>query len=220
VWHIPIERWTRFRRPPLSVRCPNPSNILSTRAMRGVLGIAVILLFAWALSENRTRVPWRVVTVGVLLQLVLAFLFLRFPPPQNRRSGRCCPNQSRQRHSERLAHHRGRSFDRAHRALHGRPIRSSLPTTPNCAPLAKPANRPWPPACESFSSFSMRSCETANHGSPLDITDSRSGQAAVSKGAYTRERASLVGMTGAAAFGGLPSPNTRKSLTAARQTMG
>ena len=48
--------------------------------MRGVLGIAVILLLAWVLSENRTRVPWRVVTVGVLLQLVLAFLFLRFPP--------------------------------------------------------------------------------------------------------------------------------------------
>ena len=48
--------------------------------MRGVLGIAVILLLAWALSENRTRVPWRVVTVGVLLQLVLALLFLRFPP--------------------------------------------------------------------------------------------------------------------------------------------
>ena len=48
--------------------------------MRGVLGIVVILLLAWALSENRTRVPWRVVTVGVLLQLVLAFLFLRFPP--------------------------------------------------------------------------------------------------------------------------------------------
>ena len=48
--------------------------------MRGVLGIAVILLLAWALSENRTRVPWRVVTVGVLLQLALAFLFLRFPP--------------------------------------------------------------------------------------------------------------------------------------------
>src|SRR4029077_147253 len=48
--------------------------------MRGVRGIAVILLLAWALSENRTRVPWRVVAVGVLLQLVLALLFLRFPP--------------------------------------------------------------------------------------------------------------------------------------------
>ena len=48
--------------------------------MRGVLGIAVILLLAWVLSENRTRVPWRVVTVGVLLQFILAFVFLRFPP--------------------------------------------------------------------------------------------------------------------------------------------
>src|SRR4029077_5025 len=48
--------------------------------MRGVRGIAVILLLAWALSENRTRVPWRVVAVGVLLQFVLAFVFLRFPP--------------------------------------------------------------------------------------------------------------------------------------------
>ena len=29
--------------------------------MRGLLGIAVILLFAWGLSEDRCRVPWRVV---------------------------------------------------------------------------------------------------------------------------------------------------------------
>src|SRR5246127_857996 len=48
--------------------------------MRGFVGIAVILLLAWVLSENRTRVPWRVVAVGVLLQFVLAFLFSRFPP--------------------------------------------------------------------------------------------------------------------------------------------
>src|SRR5215813_7192416 len=47
--------------------------------MRGVVGIAVILLLAWTLSENRTRVPWRVVAVGVLLQFALAFVFLRFP---------------------------------------------------------------------------------------------------------------------------------------------
>ena len=43
--------------------------------MRGVLGIVVILLLAWVLSENRTSVPWRVVAVGVLLQFVLAFVF-------------------------------------------------------------------------------------------------------------------------------------------------
>src|SRR5665213_4431737 len=48
--------------------------------MRGLLGIAVLLLFAWALSEDRFRVPVRVVAAGVLLQFALAILFLRFPP--------------------------------------------------------------------------------------------------------------------------------------------
>ena len=48
--------------------------------MRGLLGIGVILLHAWGLSEDRARIPWRVVVAGVLLQFGLAFLFLTFPP--------------------------------------------------------------------------------------------------------------------------------------------
>src|ERR1700719_3339408 len=48
--------------------------------MRGLLGIAVLLLFAWGLSEDRFRVAWRVVAAGVLLQFGLALLFLKFPP--------------------------------------------------------------------------------------------------------------------------------------------
>src|SRR6202158_2874911 len=48
--------------------------------MRGLLGIAAILLFAWVLSEDRFRVAWRVVAAGVLLQFGLALLFLKFPP--------------------------------------------------------------------------------------------------------------------------------------------
>src|SRR5579863_10321863 len=48
--------------------------------MRGLLGIAAILLFAWIISEDRFRVPWRIVVVGVLLQFALALLFLKFPP--------------------------------------------------------------------------------------------------------------------------------------------
>ena len=48
--------------------------------MRGLLGIAVLLLLAWVLSEDRRRVPWRVVAAGVLLQFALAVLFLKFPP--------------------------------------------------------------------------------------------------------------------------------------------
>src|SRR6266849_512648 len=39
--------------------------------MRGLLGIAAILIFAWAISEDRFRVP---------LQFGLALLFLKFPP--------------------------------------------------------------------------------------------------------------------------------------------
>src|SRR6266436_4349008 len=48
--------------------------------MRGLLGIGVILFLAWGLSEDRARIPWRVVAVGVLLQFGLALLFLTFPP--------------------------------------------------------------------------------------------------------------------------------------------
>jgi concentrative nucleoside transporter, CNT family len=47
---------------------------------RGLLGIAALLLLAWALSEDRFRVPVRVVIAGVVLQFGLAVLFLRFPP--------------------------------------------------------------------------------------------------------------------------------------------
>src|SRR5438552_6236652 len=48
--------------------------------MRGLLGIAAILLLAWLLSEDRFRVAWWVVAAGVLLQFGLALLFLKFPP--------------------------------------------------------------------------------------------------------------------------------------------
>ena len=47
--------------------------------MRGLLGIGVILLLAWGLSEDRARIPWRVVVAGVVLQFGLAVLFLTFP---------------------------------------------------------------------------------------------------------------------------------------------
>ena len=48
--------------------------------MRGLLGIAALLLLAWALSEDRWRVPVRVVVAGVLLQAVVAVLLLKLPP--------------------------------------------------------------------------------------------------------------------------------------------
>ena len=48
--------------------------------MRGLLGLAALLAIAWALSEDRRRIPWRTVGAGVLLQVALAVLLLGFPP--------------------------------------------------------------------------------------------------------------------------------------------
>jgi CNT family concentrative nucleoside transporter len=48
--------------------------------MRGLLGIAILLLIAWAISEDRFRVPVRVVVAGVVLQFIVALVLLKFPP--------------------------------------------------------------------------------------------------------------------------------------------
>jgi CNT family concentrative nucleoside transporter len=48
--------------------------------VRPLLGIAAILAFSWVISEDRHRVAWRLVVVGVALQAALALLFLKFPP--------------------------------------------------------------------------------------------------------------------------------------------
>lgn len=47
--------------------------------LTGLLGIAVLVLLALAMSWNRRSVPWRLVVVGILLQVVLAALMLRVP---------------------------------------------------------------------------------------------------------------------------------------------
>jgi CNT family concentrative nucleoside transporter len=47
--------------------------------MQGVLGLVSLLCLAWALSEDRWRIPIRTVVTGVLLQIALALLFVKFP---------------------------------------------------------------------------------------------------------------------------------------------
>jgi concentrative nucleoside transporter, CNT family len=47
--------------------------------MQAVLGIGLLMAFAWVLSEARARVRWRTVAVGLTLQLVLALVLLRVP---------------------------------------------------------------------------------------------------------------------------------------------
>ena len=45
--------------------------------LRGVLGVAVLLAIAWALSTNRRKIPWRVLLWGLGLQVGFALLILK-----------------------------------------------------------------------------------------------------------------------------------------------
>lgn len=47
--------------------------------LRGIFGVAVLLLIAWGLSNNRRRVPWRIIGWGIGLQLTLALFILKTP---------------------------------------------------------------------------------------------------------------------------------------------
>jgi CNT family concentrative nucleoside transporter len=46
--------------------------------LRGVLGLLVILGVAFLVSNNRSRIPWRTVAVGLTAQVVFAVLVLRW----------------------------------------------------------------------------------------------------------------------------------------------
>ena len=46
-------------------------------ALQGILGIVILLGLAWAVSEKRSAVPWRLVVVAVALQFVVAVALLR-----------------------------------------------------------------------------------------------------------------------------------------------
>ena len=48
--------------------------------MRGLLGYAVLLALAWALSEDRRAIRWRTVIVGAALQWALAAVLIGFAP--------------------------------------------------------------------------------------------------------------------------------------------
>jgi concentrative nucleoside transporter, CNT family len=47
--------------------------------VRGLVGLLGLVAIAWVLSEDRHRVPWRVVGAGILLQISLALL-IKLPP--------------------------------------------------------------------------------------------------------------------------------------------
>ncbi len=55
-------------------------NIVSI--LRGLLGMVVLIGIAWLFSANRRAVSWRVVGIGLGIQLLLAIAILQFPPVQ------------------------------------------------------------------------------------------------------------------------------------------
>ena len=44
---------------------------------RGVIGIVVLLAIAWAISNNRKKIPWRIILWGLGLQIVFALTILK-----------------------------------------------------------------------------------------------------------------------------------------------
>ena len=46
------------------------------------LGLAFLVLFAWAVSENRRRCSWRIVFAGLAVQFLLALVLLKIPQSQ------------------------------------------------------------------------------------------------------------------------------------------
>ncbi len=51
-------------------------------ALQSALGLAVLILLAWVLSEDRRRVCWKTVLLGLVLQLAVAALLLKLPAAQ------------------------------------------------------------------------------------------------------------------------------------------
>ncbi len=47
--------------------------------LRGILGLAILILIAYLLSNNRKKIAWKVVGVGLVIQLVLAIGVLQVP---------------------------------------------------------------------------------------------------------------------------------------------
>ena len=43
---------------------------------RGIIGIAVIISIAFLFSEKKSKIPWKIVGIGLLFQIILAFLIL------------------------------------------------------------------------------------------------------------------------------------------------
>lgn len=49
---------------------------------RGILGLIALIFIAWIFSANRKAISWKVVFIGLAIQVILAFSVLQLPPVQ------------------------------------------------------------------------------------------------------------------------------------------
>ena len=47
--------------------------------IRGLIGIVFLLSIAWLISSDRKKVNWRLVSIGVVMQIVLAIMLIKLP---------------------------------------------------------------------------------------------------------------------------------------------
>jgi len=57
----------------------NVLDIKLTSVLRGILGMLVLIFIAWLFSSNRKAISWKVVGIGLAIQLILAFGILKVP---------------------------------------------------------------------------------------------------------------------------------------------
>jgi CNT family concentrative nucleoside transporter len=57
-------------------------NFSLVKILRGLLGMLVLILLAWLFSSNRGAISWRVVFMGLAIQMILAIGILWIPPVQ------------------------------------------------------------------------------------------------------------------------------------------
>jgi CNT family concentrative nucleoside transporter len=57
-------------------------NFSLVKILRGLMGMLVLILIAWIFSSNRGAINWRVVFMGLAIQLILAIGILWIPPVQ------------------------------------------------------------------------------------------------------------------------------------------
>ena len=59
-----------------TIKLINILDISFVSIFRGIIGIAVVILIAFLFSEKKSKIPWKIVGIGLLFQIVLAFLIL------------------------------------------------------------------------------------------------------------------------------------------------